>query len=112
AVIVAGGSGSRMNSPTPKQFMLLSGEPVLLHTLRAFHNCNTAIRLILVLNNRLHQEWERLIRNHDFTVPHELINGGETRFSSVQNALNHIQGLPDFSAHESLIAVHDAVRPL
>ncbi len=112
AIIVAGGSGSRMNSNTPKQFMRLNGEPVLLHTLRAFHRCNPAIRLIVVLSTSLHREWQQLIRDHHFTVPHELIDGGETRFGSVKNALDYIQGLPGFSADESLIAVHDAVRPL
>jgi 2-C-methyl-D-erythritol 4-phosphate cytidylyltransferase len=112
AIIVAGGSGSRMNSNTPKQFMLLNGEPVLMHSLRAFHQQNRDTQLIVVLNDLLHDEWQALSISHGFNLPHHLLNGGETRFDSVSNALIYLQTLPDFLAGSSLVAVHDAARPL
>ena len=106
AIIVAGGSGTRMNSAIPKQFLLLNGIPVLIHTLTAFHNCRSNPQLILVLHSDYHSYWQELCTKHDFLIPHQLVNGGESRFHSVKN------GLDSISDQESIIAIHDAVRPL
>ncbi|HWZ35470.1 MAG TPA: 2-C-methyl-D-erythritol 4-phosphate cytidylyltransferase [Mucilaginibacter sp.] len=107
AIIVAGGSGTRMGSALPKQFLLLNGLPVLMHTLLAFHNSQSKPDLILVLPAAYHEYWTELCRKHNFTIPHQLISGGETRFHSVKNGLDII------TADElSLIAVQDAVRPM
>ncbi|MDB5159181.1 MAG: 2-C-methyl-D-erythritol 4-phosphate cytidylyltransferase [Mucilaginibacter sp.] len=107
AIIVAGGSGSRMLSAVPKQFLLLNGLPVLMHTLLAFHNCDAGPQLILVLPAAYHDYWTELCTTHNFTIPHQLVSGGDTRFHSVKNGLDLI---PDYE--DSLIAVQDAVRPL
>jgi len=107
AIIVAGGSGSRMLSALPKQFLLLNGTPVLMHTILAFHHCNSQPHIILVLHAHFHTHWAQLCITHNFAVPHQLVNGGETRFHSVKNGLDIIPRNPD-----SLIAIHDAVRPL
>jgi 2-C-methyl-D-erythritol 4-phosphate cytidylyltransferase len=106
-IIVAGGSGSRMQSLVPKQFMLLNGKPVLMHTIEAFQSSDTQPQIILVLPAGSHTFWEQLCAEHNFNIPHQLVNGGETRFHSVKNGLETI---PDDV--ESIIAVHDAVRPL
>jgi 2-C-methyl-D-erythritol 4-phosphate cytidylyltransferase len=106
-IIVAGGSGSRMQSLVPKQFILLNGKPVLMHTIEAFHNSVTQPPIILVLPAGSHIYWQQLCANHNFHIPHQLVNGGETRFHSVKNGLDII---PDDT--DSIIAVHDAVRPL
>jgi 2-C-methyl-D-erythritol 4-phosphate cytidylyltransferase len=106
-IIVAGGSGSRMQSAVPKQFLLLHGKPVLMHTIEAFRHSETNPQIILVLHPGFHSYWEALCKEYDFTVPHRLINGGETRFQSVKNGLDTIGDDID-----ALIAVHDAVRPL
>lgn len=106
-IIVAGGSGTRMQSTVPKQFLLLNGKPVLMHTAEAFHNSKTKPEIILVLPSSFHAYWEQLCREHNFHIPHQLVSGGETRFHSVKNGLDTING--DI---EAVIAVHDAVRPL
>lgn len=106
-IIVAGGSGSRMQSLVPKQFMLLNGKPVLMHTIEGFCNSDTQPQVILVLPTGLHTFWEQLCAEHNFTIPHQLVTGGETRFHSVKNGLDVIS-----DDSESVIAVHDAVRPL
>ena len=106
-IIVAGGSGSRMQSLVPKQFMLLNGKPVLMHTIEAFYNSDTQPQVILVLPTGSHTFWEQLCAEHNFTIPHQLVTGGETRFHSVKNGLDVIS-----DDAESVIAVHDAVRPL
>jgi len=107
AIIVAGGSGSRMQSAVPKQFLLLKGKPVLMHTIEAFHHSDARPQIIVVLHPSYHADWAKLCAGHNFTIPHQLVKGGETRFDSVKNGLDII---PDNI--DALIAVHDAVRPL
>lgn len=107
AIIVAGGSGTRMQTAVPKQFLLLAGKPVLMHTLEAFHASAAKPEIILVLPADYHSYWKDLCTKYNFKVPHQLITGGETRFHSVKNGLDLI---PD--TYNAVIAVHDAVRPL
>lgn len=103
AVIVAGGSGSRMGSELPKQFLPLHGEPVLIHTIRAFLKAVDHIQVIVVLP-ALHLESGRTYL-HQFLPGLQaiLVNGGPTRFDSVRNGLA-------FTDDESIVFVHDAVR--
>lgn len=105
-IIVAGGSGSRMQSAVPKQFLLLIGKPVLMHTIEAFNKTEAKPGIILVLPADYHQYWQQLIKEHSFNIPHQLVTGGETRFHSVKNGLALIKD------EEALVAVQDAVRPL
>jgi 2-C-methyl-D-erythritol 4-phosphate cytidylyltransferase len=107
AIIVAGGSGARMQTAVPKQFLLLCGKPVLMHTIEAFHQSAVKPAIILVLPAQFHTHWEQLCTAHNFNIPHQLVTGGETRFHSVKNGLDAIDN--DANA---LIAIHDAVRPL
>jgi 2-C-methyl-D-erythritol 4-phosphate cytidylyltransferase len=106
AIIVAGGSGSRMHSVVPKQFLLLNGLPVLMHTIKAFHSCQTQPQIIVVLPADSHDYWNALCLEHNFDISHQLISGGETRFHSVKNGIGLIDD------ENTIIAVHDAVRPL
>ncbi|WP_432714863.1 2-C-methyl-D-erythritol 4-phosphate cytidylyltransferase [Pedobacter sp.] len=105
AIIVAGGTGSRMQTKEAKQFLLLDGLPILMHTLKAFNDCKLKPQLLLVLNIHQHQYWEELCTKYNFTVAHEVVKGGQERFHSVSNALKMIKG-------NAVVAVHDAVRPL
>lgn len=105
AIIVAGGSGTRMNSPVPKQFLKLNGLPVLMHTISKFDDLRAGIDIILVLPKDIIPDWQDLCREFNFTTPVRIAEGGETRFHSVKNGLSFIK-------EEGLVAVHDAVRPL
>ncbi len=107
ALIVAGGSGKRMQSAVPKQFLLLKGKPVLMYTIEAFYHSEVHPQIIVVLHPDFHARWQQLCGEHQFNVPHRLVNGGETRFHSVKNGLDTIN-----DSDEALVAVHDAVRPL
>lgn len=104
-IIVAGGSGTRMQSVVPKQFLLLNGRPVLMYTIEAFQRSAYQPQIILVLHANYHTYWQELCAEHHFTIPHQLMSGGETRFHSVKQGLELVNG-------EGLIAIHDAVRPL
>ena len=110
-IIVAGGTGSRMASAIPKQFLLLKGLPVLMHSLLAFRKSKSFPHLVLVLHPTMHEEWQSLCKIHEFNIPHTLVAGGNSRYESVKNGLNKIQSMDSKSA-QALIAVHDAVRPL
>jgi 2-C-methyl-D-erythritol 4-phosphate cytidylyltransferase len=105
AIIVGGGSGSRMLSEVPKQFMLLRGRPVLMHTIEAFFKSDYNPEIIVVLNVDFHQYWENLCVLHNFSIPHQLVKGGTHRFDSVKNGIKAIKT-------RAIIAIHDAVRPL
>jgi 2-C-methyl-D-erythritol 4-phosphate cytidylyltransferase len=105
AVIVAGGSGSRMGTQVPKQFLLLGGKPVLWHTLSVFLDAYEDMEIILVLPEE-HMETGRTIL-YSTRAPHRIrmVAGGATRFHSVGNGLKLIK-------EESIIFVHDGVRCL
>ncbi len=105
AIIVAGGSGKRMGTEIPKQFLEIHGKPILLHTLEQFFNYDNQMKLILVLPEAQHSFWEELLVKHQPKIPYLLAKGGVERFNSVKNGLEFIDG-------EGLVAVHDGVRPL
>lgn len=105
AIIVAGGSGNRMQSSIAKQFLLLDDKPILMHTITAFHQSSYKPEILLVLNIHQHSYWESLCEKYNFDIPHKTINGGEQRFHSVKNGLKIIK-------ENGIVAVHDAVRPL
>ena len=105
AVVVAGGKGLRMGGEKPKQFQDLKGRPVLMHTLERFREALPEGKLILVLPEWWVTMWRDLCRQHAFSVDHELVKGGDTRFHSVKNGLDAIRG------EEGVVAVHDGVRP-
>ena len=110
-IIVAGGKGLRMGGDLPKQFLPIGGRPVLMHTLEVFERAIPGIRLILVLPKDQQAFWHDLCKKHHFIVPHTIADGGETRFHSVKNGLRSLAPDPSPVREESLVAVHDGVRP-
>lgn len=104
-VIVAGGSGTRMQSSVPKQFMLLNGKPILMHTIERFYNYNKQIVIVVVLPKNEIDKWSQLCQEFSFSILHRVAAGGETRFHSVKNGLSLIE-------EDCTVAVHDGVRPL
>lgn len=104
-IIVAGGTGKRMGTEVPKQFLLLGGTPVLMHTLRAFFDYSDDIHITLVLNPDYIEYWDSLCQQYGCPIPHRTIAGGEQRFDSVKNGLDTLEG-------DGLVAIHDSVRPL
>ena len=103
-IIVAGGRGLRMGSESPKQFLLLGGKPVLMHTIEAFYRYDADIQVVLVLPRDHQDYWKSLCSSYHFEIPHRIVDGGETRFHSVRNGLQVIGGT-------GLVGVHDGVRP-
>ena len=113
-IIVAGGKGLRMGGSLPKQFIPIEGKPILMHTLETFHRWDKEAKLILVLPADHQPYWQMLCRELNCRIPHNIVSGGETRYHSVKNGLQLIQEqLKDTDAEtDTLIGVHDGVRPL
>ncbi len=105
ALIVAGGSGSRMENSIPKQFLEIEGKPVLMYTFEAFTKFDSEIEYILVLPKNQLSNWENLCAKHNFSTNYKLAFGGANRFQSVKNGL-------DLITEEGLVFIHDGVRPL
>ena len=105
-IIVAGGKGLRMGADIPKQFLPIGGKPILMRTLERFREFSADLKIILVLPESQQDYWKTLCEQFHFTLTHQLADGGETRFHSVQNGLALI---PDDA--EGVVGVHDGVRP-
>jgi len=104
-IIVAGGSGSRMESELPKQFIVLENYPVLIWTISCFIEYDSSISVVVVLPESQISYWKDLCTRHSFDYPHQVVAGGETRFHSVRNGLDALE-------ETDFVAVHDGVRPL
>jgi 2-C-methyl-D-erythritol 4-phosphate cytidylyltransferase len=104
-IIVAGGKGQRMDHQMPKQFHLLGGRPVVMRTFEAFSDFYGKAKFLLVLPGNEIGRWKHLRYEFGFEVPHEIVEGGPTRFHSVKNALALVP-------EKCLVFIHDAVRPL
>jgi 2-C-methyl-D-erythritol 4-phosphate cytidylyltransferase len=111
-ILPAAGLGTRMGRAVPekagtsrKQFMLLDGSPILLHTIRKFVSTPTVSEIVVALRAD-DIEWVReLLRQEKFSKPVRLVEGGDSRQESVENALATLDSSTE------LVAVHDAVRP-
>ncbi len=112
AIIVAGGKGLRMGGEIPKQFIPVAGKPILMHTLEKFQRFGESLtgtgglEIILVLPKEQQEYWAELCTKYSFKVSHTVVNGGETRFHSVQNGL---KAIPDDV--DGVVGIHDGVRP-
>lgn len=101
-IIVAGGSGKRMLTETPKQFLPLGGRPMLFKTIEAFSG---AMQRVVVLPAEWVDSWRELCVEYGFGVEHDVVEGGSERFFSVVKGLKAVRGDAEF------VAVHDGVRP-
>ena len=91
AVIVAGGSGSRMKSKLPKQFIEIGSLPILMHTISQFQKASQNIKIILVLPESQVGTWKILCKKHKFfPINLTIVSGGATRFQSCKNGIDSI----------------------
>lgn len=105
-IIVAGGKGTRMGSDIPKQFLPVSGKPILMRTMERFHEYDPSLRIIIVLPKEQQDYWRELCAKYNFSIDHVIADGGATRFESSKNGLAMIP-----EGEEGLVGFHDGVRP-
>lgn len=104
-LVVAGGSGTRMGTTLPKQFLPLAGRPLLIRTLERLHSIDPEMGIVLALPEEWKSKWRGLLKEHACSVPYVSVKGGVTRTLSVRNALAAV------TDDDCLIGIHDAVRP-
>lgn len=104
-IIVAGGSGSRMQSSLPKQFLMLGGLPVVARTINTCSEALPGAEIVVVLPEEHIPLWKNLAARFDVAV-HKCVAGGKERFYSVRC------GLEALSSEVEYIAVHDGVRAM
>lgn len=107
AIIVAGGTGRRFRSDTPKQFLSLVGKPLLAHTLARFDTSAAVSRIVLVVPRDGFAAARETMEPHVGRTPTDIVPGGDTRQASVREGLSCLDPEP-----EALIAVHDGARPM
>jgi 2-C-methyl-D-erythritol 4-phosphate cytidylyltransferase len=106
AIIAAAGTGTRMASDRPKQFLLLAGTPVIFHTLKPFEACEQIQEVIVVLPAKESADFLSMAGKYGLRKLTRVVPGGATRADSVKRGLMAIR-----SATAEIIAVHDGVRP-
>lgn len=105
-IILAGGVGNRLQANTAKQFLLLGGKPIVMHTIEKFlTNPKHQFNIILVLNKMNFGYWQKCCEEFNFNHKIEIVAGGKERFHSVKNALDTI------TDSDCYVGVHDGVRP-
>lgn len=113
AILVAGGTGTRMGTQVPKQFLTLQGVPVLVHTLQRFLAFDTSMPIVVVMHEASIPIWTQVLEEHVSSADRARIHtcaGGAERCDSVHHGLNTLQQLP-LDTHDVWVAIHDAVRP-
>lgn len=106
AIIAAGGSGTRFQSEKPKQFLEISGKPLIFHTLDRFEKCSSIDEIVLVLPSNETEEFKTLAESRHLKKLKRIIAGGKTRAESV------FKGLQAVNENCRIVAVHDGARPL
>ncbi len=104
-IIVAAGSGSRFGAALPKQYCLMNGRPVLMHTIENMRVALPDSHIVLVLNKDFVDYWAELCEQYSFVSPRVVV-GGDSRWQSVKNAVDTIP------REAEVITVHDGARPI
>lgn len=103
-IFMAGGNGSRMGADIPKQFLEIDGKTILQMTIERFLKACPEMKIVVALPKDQIETWKNICALKPFTVPQVLVEGGLTRFHSVQNALRKV---PD----GAIALIQDGVRP-
>ncbi len=103
-VIAAGGTGTRMGTDIPKQFLRIHDKPIICYTIAQFVTAYADIEVIIAVAPNYEQQMQQLMQQYFSTTKYTIVHGGATRFHSVQNSIQAIQ------ASEAIVFVHDAAR--
>lgn len=107
ALILAGGSGSRVNGELPKQFIKINNVPMLVHTVRCFKNHPDIGYICIVAPNEYTDMTQNVLSQYNENVD-AVITGGNSRMDSSYNGIMYLAG--SFSP-EDIVLIHDAARP-
>lgn len=105
AVVPAGGAGARMGARQPKQYLMLGGAPIFVHTLRALARCRSLEGLVVAVPAERVEATRTMLRRYSVARILSVVAGGPRRQDSVR------EGLQAAPPDAGWIVVHDAVRP-
>lgn len=108
-LILAGGSGNRLNKTIPKQFLYLDGIPLLMHSVKSFYDADPKSKIYIGLPDEHIREWSSVCNKHQFTIPHQIYSGGDERIDTVFEGLKKLKKL-ELNPHD-IVSIHDAARP-
>ena len=110
AIIFAGGTGTRMNSDIPKQFMLIDNKPILVHTLEIFQNSSVIDKIIVICLKDYINQVLKYAYDYNLNKIIDVIPGGATAFESQKLGIKRVKDIS--LSKEDIVFIHDGVRPL
>jgi len=108
AIIFAGGSGARMGSGLPKQFIEVNGKPIIIHTLDIFEDHPGINSIYVACVENYIEKLKKYVNKHQITKIAKIVPGGQTGQDSIYNALS---AAADENPEDSIVLIHDGVRP-
>lgn len=104
AVVLAAGSGSRMNTKTAKQYLLLHGKPLIYYALRQFQDSEVEKIVLVVAQGQEDYCRKEIVERYGFTKVCAVVPGGSERYLSVHAGLKALDGI-------DYVLIHDGARP-
>lgn len=108
AIIFAGGSGARMGSGLPKQFIEVNGKPIIIHTLDVFEDHPDIDEIYIACKEDYIGKLQKMVKRHMISKVVKIVPGGATGQDSIYNALTAAKENND---DDSVVLIHDGVRP-
>ena len=109
AIIIAGGSGSRMGQNIPKQFLNIHDKPIIMYTLESFQKHPMVDAIEVVCLEGWHEMLWAYARQFNITKLQWVVNGGKTGQESIRNGVYNLEGK---CKEDDIIIIHDGIRPL
>jgi 2-C-methyl-D-erythritol 4-phosphate cytidylyltransferase len=109
ALIIAGGSGQRMNQDIPKQFINVHDKPVIIYTLEAFQKHPDIDAIQVVCLEGWHEILNAYAKQFNITKLNGIVSGGKNGQNSIRNG---IYAIKEKHSDDDLVLVHDAIRPM
>lgn len=109
AMLIAGGSGQRMNQDIPKQFINVNDKPVIVYTLEAFQKHPNIEKICVVCIEGWEEVLKAYARQFGITKLEWIVKGGFNGQNSIKNGIDE---LDRYISHEDLVLIHDAIRPM
>lgn len=110
AIVLAAGHGKRMHSKVAKQYLLLKGEPVVVHALRAFEKAGMDEIILVAGADEVEFCKRNIVEQYGFTRVRQVVAGGKERYDSVRNGLCALKTVG--FAEDGIVLIHDGARPL
>ena len=110
AIVLAAGHGKRMHSKVAKQYLLLKGEPVVVHALRAFEKAGMDEIVLVTGADEVEFCKRNIVEQYGFTRVRQVVAGGKERYDSVRNGLCALKAVG--FAEDGIVLIHDGARPL